>query len=113
MRSRTGYWKDKATQPPPVFGEKGTRLVAFTGELPHEHRGGVTQTLYVFTDKHPQLHIDLRDLPTLAKDVGRDQLRAVSGELPALEDDAKEPAEKDLSEEVDDGISDDGARPDA
>lgn len=111
MVTRTGYWKDKATQPPPIFGEVGTRVIRFTGERPCQHRGKVTQELYVFTDEHPQLHVDLRDLPALAQHIGREQLQAVSGQLPALEQD--EELEEEKLEEADDGISDDSPGSDA
>jgi len=111
--TRTGYWRDKATQPPPQFGEKGTRVVVYEGELPFQHRGEATQELYVFTDRHPRLVVDLRDLPGLAKHAGRDELRAVSGELPGKDEEIEQPEEKVISEEVDDDISDDSAGPDA
>jgi hypothetical protein len=104
--SRTGYWKDKATQPPPTFGEMGTRLVAYTGELPYQHRGAATSTLYVWTARHPRLFVDARDLPALADAAGRDKLRSPQGALPGSE---PEPEDEDEVEEATDDSSDDGA----
>lgn len=111
--SRTGYWKDKATQPPPRFGEVGKRLVEYAGELPFEHRGAATSTLYVWTARHPRLFVDARDLPALGEAAGRDQLRSPQGPL-GLEADEPEPEDgEELTEEVSDDSSDDGAGQDA
>lgn len=112
MSTRTGYWRDKATQPPPRFGAQGTVVVEFTGELPCQHRGAATQTLYVFTERHPRLVVDKRDLPALASHVGRDQLRAAHdlgdelGDEPAVEEDLTY-EESEAIEEVEDYGSDD------
>lgn len=73
-------WTRKMTTPPPRFGEKGTRWVSYTDELPYQHRGNVTSTLYVWTSKHPRLLVDLRDLPTLVKDAGRQSLEGLQQE---------------------------------
>lgn len=106
MRARTGYWKDRATQPPPRFGEAGTRVVEYLGDRPFESRGAATGKLYVFTDRHPRHVVDARDLPGLAKAAGRDQLRS----LPESEPEANER----VTEEVEDyDGSDDSAGQDA
>jgi hypothetical protein len=91
-------WRRKMTTPPPRFGEKGTRWVSYTDELPFEHRGTVTSTLYVWTSKHPRLSVDLRDLPGLVQEAGRQSLEA--RDLGVEQEVEAEPEE---TREVDDG----------
>ncbi len=92
-------WKSKMTQPPPRFGEKGTRWVSYTDALPFEYRGTVTSTLYVWTSKHPRLSVDLRDLPGLVQEAGRQSLEAegLSSEREV------EPEPEEETKEVEDG----------
>jgi len=71
------FWRNKATQPPPTFGEKGTKWVRYTGALPFEHRGSVTSTLYVWTERRPRLLVDARELPEIVEAAGRDNLEGL------------------------------------
>jgi len=64
------------TGKPPVFGEKGRTGVKFIGDLPFEHRGVCTSTLYVWNERHPDRWVDKRDLPHLVKTAGRENLKS-------------------------------------
>jgi len=99
------FWRSKATQPPPTFGEKGAKWVRYTGEMPFEHRGSVTSTLYVWTERHPRLLVDARELPEVAQAAGRDNLEG----LPEPEPKARE----DREQEVDYDGDNDADGPDA
>ena len=58
----------------PPFRRKGAESVTYCGELPWEHRGAITPTLYVWTVKKPTRWVDRRDLPALLKAAGADNL---------------------------------------
>jgi len=57
------------------FGEKGKVGVAYTGDLPYQFRGPVSDCLYVWRDATPRW-VDKRDLPSLVKEAGRDKLES-------------------------------------
>ena len=66
----------------PVFGEKGTKLIEYTGETPVAFGPFVTGKLYRFRPgKNPRL-VDVRDLTLLTKAAGRESLRDVNAETP-------------------------------
>ena len=69
-------------------GEKGRIGVAYTGVLPWQFRGPVTNRLYVWRDAIP-VWIDKRDLPGLVKMAGRDKLE---GEIDASKQKTKQKA---------------------
>ncbi len=85
------------------FGEKGTKIVEYTGERPCEFYGAVTRQVYVFTAQRPRKVVDLRDLPELAAQAGRENLVDQKGALVAepkpKQTTARKPA---TDEEVDD-----------
>lgn len=62
-----------------IFGEKGRVGISYTGFLPYQFRGPVTNRLYVWRDAVP-VWVDKRDLPGLVKLAGRDKLE---GEIDA------------------------------
>ena len=73
------------------FGEKGTRLVFFQGEVPFQHVGVATGTSYTFTVRRPRHYIDLRDLPGLVKATGRDNLIGLDGPVAEeVQDDSRD-----------------------
>lgn len=48
--------------------------VTFIGELPYQHRGEITDTLYIWNARHPTKWVDRRDLPALLQAAGADNL---------------------------------------
>jgi len=50
--------------------------VTYCGELPYEHRGAITDTLYVWTARKTTEWVDKRDLPALLKAAGADNLES-------------------------------------
>jgi len=62
----------KKTQPP--FRRRDAESVTYCGELPYQHRGKITPTLYVWTARRPTLRVDRHDLPGLLKAAGADNL---------------------------------------
>ena len=48
--------------------------VTFIGEMPQQHRGQITDTLYVWNARHTSRWVDRRDLPGLIKELGVDNL---------------------------------------
>lgn len=59
------------------FGDGGTKLIQYTGEMPANFGPFVTKKIYRFREgKNPRL-VDLRDLTLLTKVAGRDNLLEV------------------------------------
>lgn len=71
MRSSRGL-KPKRNRPP--FRRDLRESVAYCGELPFEHRGAITDTLYIWTVRKLTEWVDRRDLPALLKAAGADNL---------------------------------------
>lgn len=71
MRSLRGL-KPKRNKPP--FRRDLRESVTYCGELPFEHRGAITDTLYIWTVRKPTVWVDKRDLPALLKAAGADDL---------------------------------------
>lgn len=70
MKSKTFTLKKQK----PPFQQKAAESVTYCGELPYQHRGAITPTLYVWNKKHPARWVDRRDLPGLLKAAGADDL---------------------------------------
>ena len=68
-RSRTFKPKPRRV----TFGAVGCEPISYIGELPVEHRGIITARLYVWNDRRAR-RVDRRDLPTLIKTAGLDNL---------------------------------------
>ena len=60
----------------PKFDPKRRVGVIYTDDdsLPRQHRGAVTDTLYVFNLRHRSAWVDKRDLAGMVKDLGPDNL---------------------------------------
>ena len=82
----------------PQFGDAGTKLLEYTGELPAIFGPFVTKRVYRFrAGKNPRL-VDMRDLTLLGKDAGREnlvELDKITGKKKRLT-----PAEKELHEAI-------------
>ena len=74
VRSGARGLRGKKRTNPAAFRKDLREGVTFTGEMPYQHRGGVTDTLYVWNTRHPTRWVDRRDLPGLIKDAGVDDL---------------------------------------
>ena len=61
-----------------VYGEKGLKWVKWSGE-PRDFRGCVTGRLYAFAEQHRTKGVDLRDLPEMVKDGGRENWEDIQG----------------------------------
>lgn len=72
-----------------TFGEKGLKWVKWLGEI-RDFRGAVTGCLYAFPEHHRTKGVDLRDLPGLVKDGGRENWEDIEGK----KFDVPEPEEK-------------------
>ena len=72
MRSSNRGLKRK--QNPAAFRADLRVGVTYTGEMPRQHRGQITDTLYVWNARHPTRWVDKRDLPGLTKEFGVDDL---------------------------------------
>lgn len=100
-------WRRQRRGPAPElvrFGEKGTKLVYYQGEVPREHRGVGTGRLYVFIESKRRQIVDARDLPCLAEDFGREQL------VDPVTDEAiiKEPANDDVEVQEEEELEPEG-----
>jgi len=92
-----------------IYGEKGLKWVKWLGE-PRDFRGCVTGRLYAFAEQHRTKGVDLRDLPEMVKDGGRENWEDIQGktldepepEKPKAKKPPAEPAPV-LEEEVVDG----------
>lgn len=83
----------------PIFGERGTKLIEYLGEMPGIFGPFVTLKRYQFrSGKNPRL-VDVRDLTSLAKVAGRENLRDVNEPEPKQ----KIKSKPKKIEEVDDG----------
>lgn len=71
MRSSRGL-KPKRNRPP----FKRDESVTYCGDLPFEHRGAITDTLYIWTARKTAEWVDKRDLPALLKAAGMDNLES-------------------------------------
>jgi len=60
------------------FGEKGIKWVKWLGE-PRDFRGCVTGILYAFPPQYRTRGVDLRDLPRMVKDGGRENWEDIEG----------------------------------
>ena len=60
-----------------VWGECGVRHVAYKGEMPQDFVGHFTQARYAFNERRPALGVDVRDLPGLAQDGGRENFEGL------------------------------------
>ena len=79
-----------------VFGAKGLKWVKWLGEI-RDFRGEVTGVLYAFPEHHRTKGVDLRDLPAMVKDGGRENWEDIEGKKldePAPEKPATKPPEK-------------------
>lgn len=86
----------------PVFGEKGMKTIEYLGELPKMFGPFVTLKVYRFRPgKNPRL-VDMRDLTSLAKAAGRENLRDVNESEPEPRPKTKSKPKK--IEEVANGI---------
>ena len=96
-----------------IYGEKGLKWVKWLGE-PRDFRGCATGLLYAFPEQHRTKGVDLRDLPEMVKDGGRENWEDIQGktldepepEKPPEKPKAKEPLAEPapvLEEEVVDG----------
>lgn len=74
MRSGSRGLKGQKRQNAAAFRKDLREGVTFTGELPRQHRGEITDTLYVWNARYKTRWVDRRDLPGLIKDVGVDNL---------------------------------------
>jgi hypothetical protein len=72
VRSNTRGMKRR--QNPAAFRRDLAVGVTFTCDLPKQHRGEVTDTLYVWNARHMARPVDRRDLPGLIKEFGVDCL---------------------------------------
>lgn len=63
-----------------VFGEKGIKWVKWLGE-PRDFRGCETGVLYAFPEQHRTKGVDLRDLPTMVKESGRENWEDIEGKM--------------------------------
>ena len=72
MRSSNRGLKRK--QNPAAFRADLRVGVTYTGEMPRQHRGEITDTLYVWNTRHPTRWVDKRDLPGLIKEFSVDNL---------------------------------------
>ena len=61
-----------------IYGEKGLKWVKWLGE-PRDFRGCVTGLLYAFPEQHRAKGVDLRDLPEMVKDGGRENWEDIEG----------------------------------
>ena len=92
-----------------IYGEKGLKWVKWLGE-PRDFRGCATGLLYAFPEQHRTKGVDLRDLPEMVKDGGRENWEDIQGktldepepEKPKAKKPPAEPAPV-LDEEVVDG----------
>ena len=81
------------------FGQDGTREVTWLGELPSPIFGPyVSPKKYLFREEKNPRCVDVRDLPFLVKEAGRENLRGRG--LPRAE---KPPEQPKQNEEVDNG----------
>jgi len=92
VRSRT--FRPKGTKRI-IFGEVGKVDIAYSGELPFEHRGASTGRLYVWRGARPRW-VDKRDLPKLIQAAGLDNL--AGPEIDAYKERKSERARKRISE---------------
>ena len=74
--------RKKAKDTRPAFGAGGLREVEYLGELPGVFGPFVTGKVYRFREGKNPRAVDLRDLPGLAKEAGRDRLRGAEDEKP-------------------------------
>ena len=63
-----------------VFGAKGLKWVKWLGEV-RDFRGAVTGCLYAFPEQHRTKGVDLRDLPAMVKDGGRENWEDIQGKM--------------------------------
>lgn len=68
-----------------VFGEKGLKWVKWLGEV-RDFRGAVTGCLYAFPEQHRTKGVDLRDLPEMVKDGGRENWEDIEGKQLVLKE---------------------------
>ena len=83
-----------------VYGEKGLKWVKWLGE-PRDFRGCMTGRLYAFAEQHRTKGVDLRDLPKMVKEGGRENWEDIEGKMldePAPELSEKPKAKKPLDE---------------
>ena len=57
------------------WGAKGVKGVKYTGPMPRDFRGCYTKKFYVYNERRLMLGVDVRDLPGLAKDAGKENLQ--------------------------------------
>lgn len=57
------------------WGEKGVKSIKYVGPMPCDLRGSYTGHLYVYNARRPILGVDVRDLPGLVKDAGKENLQ--------------------------------------
>ena len=79
-----------------VYGEKGLKWVKWLGEV-RDFRGEVTGLLYAFPEQHRTKGVDLRDLPEMVKDGGRENWEDIEGKIldePEPEKPPEKPAAK-------------------
>ena len=79
-----------------IYGEKGLKWVKWLGE-PRDFRGCVTGLLYAFPEQHRAKGVDLRDLPEMVKDGGRENWEDIQGKKldePEPEKPSEKPAPK-------------------
>ena len=74
------------------FGEKGIKWVKWLGEV-RDFRGTVTGCLYAFPEQHRSKGVDLRDLPAMVKEGGRENWEDIEGKM-LDEPEPEEPPEK-------------------
>lgn len=103
--------RKKAARQKIKFGEKGLRQVEYLGDLPVATGPYITHKTYRFSAVRLVKKVDVRDLPGLARDLGRENLRAIDDEAlfeepePEIEpEEVEEPEPEPVEiEEVDDG----------
>ena len=115
-KGRSGVMGMKRRTTVPQFGDAGTKLIEYTGALPAIFGPFVTKRVYRFrAGKNPRL-VDLRDLASLGRDAGREnlvELDKITGkkkrkprrvrETPKKQEDAS--PERAVQEVTDDGTS--------